>query len=46
MKQGQALARLGAREDELQQGIRGGLAARRNANAKIAALQEQVRIQG
>lgn len=43
IKSGQRLASLVAKEEELQQGIRGGFAARKNANSRIAELNEQVR---
>lgn len=42
IKAAQRLGVLAAREDELQQGISGGLAARRNAQSRIAELNEQV----
>ena len=41
VKAEQRLAGLAAREDELQQGILGGLAARRSAQSRIAELNEK-----
>lgn len=42
VRRSQALAALARREGELDQGIRGGLTARRNSHAEVVELKKQV----